>query len=95
MKVKTFPDNPFLPAFSRIAIIDGILMLMSAGLAYVFSGVWMYIVATGVLLSVVVFVVLNQRVIRSLACPHCHQSIAFKKGEGLCCEQCKTIWELG
>ena len=95
MKVKTFPDNPFLPAFSRIAIIDGLLMLVAASLAYVFSQVWMYIMAAAVLLSIGVFVLLNQRVIRTLQCPHCHQPITFRKGDGLCCEKCKTIWELG
>jgi len=94
-KSKVFPSNPFLLVFSRIAMIDAAVMAVSVALS-VWQTQWMwYVMGAGVLMSGLVFVVLNQRVIRSLACPHCHQAIAFEKGEGLVCEKCKTIWELG
>lgn len=95
MKTRKFPDNPFLMAFSKIAMIDTAIMAASIGLA-IWQSTWMwYVLGVGLLLSIVVFVVLNQRVLHALTCPHCHQAIAFSKGKGLICEKCKTIWELG
>jgi len=94
MHLKAFPNNPFLMVFSKIAMIDTAVMVVAVGLA-VWQSQWMwYLIGVGLFISVVVFVVLNQRVIKSLRCPHCHQSIAFEKGEGLVCQKCKTIWEL-
>lgn len=95
MKIKKFPNNPFLITFSKIAMIDTLVMLLSIVLA-VWQSTWMwYFLGAGLLISMIVFVVLNKRVMKALTCPHCHQSIAFLKGEGLVCEKCKTIWELG
>ena len=95
MKSRVFPHNPFLMTFSKIALIDGAILLASIGLA-VWQSDWMwYFLASGVVLSIAVFVRLNQRCIQALSCPHCHQSIAFEAGQGFVCQKCKTIWELG
>jgi len=94
MQSKVFPNNPFLMAFSKIAMIDTAVIAVTAGLA-IWQNQWMwYWIGAGLLISVLVFIILNQRVLQSLSCPHCHQAIAFKKGEGLVCQRCKTIWEL-
>lgn len=81
--------------FSKIAMIDTPVMVVSIGLAF-WQSAWMwYFLGVGLVISIGVFVVLNQRVLHALVCPHCHQTIAFSKGQGLICEKCKTIWELG
>jgi len=94
MQSKVFPNHPFLMVFSKIAMIITAVMIIFVGLA-VWQSQWMwYLIGGGLLISVMVFIILNQRVLQSLTCPDCHQPIAFEKGEGLVCQKCKTIWEL-
>ncbi|MDQ6991350.1 MAG: hypothetical protein Q9M11_06415 [Mariprofundaceae bacterium] len=95
MNIKKFPDNPFLMAFSKIAMIDTAVMAVSVGLA-IWQSTWMwYFLGAGLLISMAVFVLINQKVLHALSCPCCHQGVTFSKGKGLVCETCKTIWELG
>jgi len=94
MQAKVFPNNPFLMVFSKIAMIDTVIMAIAVGLSF-WQSAWMwYFLGTGLLISLVVFVMMNQRVIQSLHCPQCQHPIVFEKGEGLVCQTCKIIWEL-
>ncbi|MDX8397276.1 MAG: hypothetical protein R8K49_03030 [Mariprofundaceae bacterium] len=94
MKNKPFPENPFLMVFGKIAIIDGLVMLLAVGLAILYSDWLWYALGTGLLISIVVFTVLNQRCLKQLSCPHCKKDITFEKNVGFVCHQCKTCWEM-
>ena len=94
LKRKTFPDNPFLPTFATIAMVDGVVIGVAIGLAiWQTDWVW-YALGGGLLLSIAVFVLLNKRNLSKLSCPHCHQPVKFEAGEGFVCKKCKTCWEL-
>lgn len=95
MKHKVFPDNPFLMTFSKIAMIDAVVMIATVGLA-IWKEDWMwYVIPVGILLAVAVFIVLNKQCLRRLSCPKCHRHVTFEAGEGFVCENCKIGWEMG
>jgi len=95
VKHKVFPENPFLMTFSKIAMIDAVVVLAAIALA-VWQQDWMwYAISGGVLIAIAVFVVLNKLCLRQLSCPRCHRHIAFEANEGFVCKNCKIGWEMG
>jgi len=94
LKHKPFPENPFLMAFTKIAIIDAVVMIVAIILSFFKSDWAWYIMGLGLLISMAVFTLLNKQCLKQLHCPHCKQEIAFEKGVGFVCQKCKTCWEM-
>ncbi len=94
MKSRVFPENPFVHVFAKIAMIDAVIVVVSIALA-IWQQAWMwYSLGIGLLLSVLVFVVLNKQHLKNLSCPKCRAHIAFEAGQGFVCKKCKIGWEM-
>jgi len=95
VKHKVFPDNPFLMTFSKIVMIDAVVVVAAIAVAIWKEDLMWYAISGGVLLAIAVFVVLNKQCLRQLSCPKCHRHVAFEVGEGFVCKNCKIGWEMG
>ncbi len=91
-KNKVFPENPFLYTYAIIMIAAGLVMLVAIALS-IWQESWWYF-AAGLIISIVVFVVLNKKCLRELTCPKCSEHIEFEPGEGIVCKKCKIAWSL-
>jgi len=61
VKHKSFPENPFLMTFSKIAMIDAAVVVATVVLA-IWQEHWMwYVIPSGVVIVIAVFIVLNKR----------------------------------
>jgi len=95
VKHRVFPDNPFLMTFSKIAMIDALVVVATIVLA-VWKQDWMwYAISGGIVVAIAVFVVLNKQCLRQLSCPKCQRHVEFEAGEGFVCKNCNTVWEMG
>ncbi|MDQ6970701.1 MAG: hypothetical protein Q9M16_09345 [Mariprofundus sp.] len=92
LKQRVFPSNPFLYTYAIISIVDGLIMLATVVLS-VHQSNWLY-AAAGLLISIIVFVVLNKQCLRQLPCPRCDKQVVFEAGEGFVCKKCKIAWAL-
>jgi len=94
VKHKVFPENPFLMTFSKIAMIDAVVVVATIALA-IWQEHWMwYVIPSGVVIAIAVFVVLNKRCLRQLSCPKCQRHVIFEAGEGFVCKNCRIGWEM-
>jgi F0F1-type ATP synthase assembly protein I len=94
MKSKVFPENPFVFVFAKIATIDAVIILISVAIA-IWKSEWMWMaLGGGLVLSIIVFVVLNKQYLKSLSCPKCKTHIAFEAGQGFVCKKCNIGWEM-
>jgi len=95
LKHREFPENPFLMTFSKIAMINIVIMLVAIALG-IWQESWLwYALLAGVLLSIVVFIYLNKQCLRQLSCPKCKRHVVFEAGEGFVCKNCRVGWEIG
>jgi len=85
LKNRDFPDNPFLYTYA-------IIMIAATGLS-IWQENWLWF-AGGLIISIVIFVVLNKKCLRELSCPKCKKHIAFEAGSGVVCKKCKIAWQL-
>ncbi len=92
LKNKDFPDNPFLYTYAIIMIIAGLVMATASGLSIWQENWWWF--AGGLVISIVIFVVLNKKCLRELSCPKCKGHIVFEAGKGIVCKKCKVAWQL-
>jgi len=93
LQSRVFPDNPFLHTYAIIMITDGLVML-AAIIVSIWQDNWLWC-AAGLLLSIVVFVLLNKKCLRQLSCPQCHKHVTFEAGKGFTCKKCNVGWVLG
>jgi len=80
--------------FSRIAMIDAVVVLVTIALAVWKQDFMWYVIPTGVVISIAVFVWLNKHCLRNLSCPRCHRHVGFESGEGFVCKNCRIGWEM-